>query len=247
MRLKQVNLIPREMVRGSILKQAGRAWRRNKKLRRIVLIVLAGFIMVNLLPLIMVGSSRKDAITAKKEVDNIKLEFQKLQTKNFELEKERSELLKDETAYRQQLDFLSTVSSEGKNYSHILKLLGELAPQDLWISRFVLKDSDIQISGSTLDSQLITRFMNELDTSGSFKDSYFISSEKQVFESHTLFNFQIGAKAGWFVEKAKKKTEIEGAAPDKGNNASLSAGGQGLTARDNKAQAPTLRPGELEQ
>lgn len=201
MRLKEVNLIPREMVRGSLLKQAGRIWRRNRKLRRIVLTALAGFVLVNLLPLIMIGSSRQDAITARKEVDDIKLEFQRLQMKNFELEKERSELFKDEVVYKQQLDFFSTVSSEGKEYAHLLKLLGELAPYDLWISRFVLKDSDIQISGSTLDSQLITRFMNGLDASGSFKNSHFISSEKQVFESHTLFNFQIGAKAGWFVEK----------------------------------------------
>jgi len=49
----------------------------------------------------------------------------------------------------------------------------------------------IQISGAALDSRLIVEFMDKLKDCSYFKEVRFVSSEKQVLDAHSVYNFQI--------------------------------------------------------
>ncbi len=75
--------------------------------------------------------------------------------------------------------------------------MAELVPEDLWINDLVFREEEFEISGSALDQQLITQFMNKLDESRVFRNSRFTSLEKKVAEDHTLYRFQITTEPLW--------------------------------------------------
>jgi len=145
-----------------------------------------------------------------------KVKLQQAQSQLLQLEKQKSGLVKEESVKKQRLELLLSTSSKERKYSSLLTFIATLVPQELWINQFVISESQIQISGTTLNPQLIIQFMNQLDNSGAFTNSHFASSEKQVIESHTVHNFQITTDPVWDIIQ-KKNGQPPGAA-DKNKN-----------------------------
>lgn len=202
MKLKPVNLISKGALKSNLLKRIKAFNRHNRQLTKFLVFGLIIIFTFTLLPILVLSSYKHNVASTKLAIENTKIKFKKLQSRNFQLEKLKSDLAKEETFLKQRSDLLFSTSSEGKRYSELLVLFSELLPQDLWIGRFIMNEGEILISGSTVNSQLIAELMNKLDQSKGFKNSSFISSEKQVIDSHTLYNFQISTEPGWSAKKA---------------------------------------------
>lgn len=207
MKLKPINLISKSALKSKLLKRIKAFNRQNRQLTRFIVFGLIGISLFTLIPILGVSSYKRNVASTNLAMEDTKIKFKKLQFRNFQLEKLKSDLAKEETLLKQRSDLLFSTSSKGKRYSELLALFSELLPQDLWISRFIMNEGEIQISGSTFNSQLIAELMNKLDASKGFKNSSFISSEKQIIDSHTLYNFQISTEPGWRSETTEQSAK----------------------------------------
>lgn len=203
MKLKSINLIPKSALTQSLLKQAVIGLRKNKDLRNLTVISLVISLSI-VLRLGLIAGIKHGLAGSKRIMQQTKLKLGQLQSQALELEKEKTDLLKQEQLQKQRLDFLGSSSSENKKYSKLLADISQLAPQDLWINRCVLSEQEIRITGSTLDNQLVTQFMDKLDQSGFLKNSSFVSSEKQVSDSHTIYNFEFTTQPAWKTAAGEK-------------------------------------------
>lgn len=196
MKLKSINLIPKEALKRPLVKQFASLYKKNKVFRRFA-IIFAGFIILNFIQALFVGISSWNLSRAKQNMQSAKVKLSQLQSQYLQIEKAKSALAKEEAQKKQRLDLLLSTSSQDRGYSAVLANISSLCPQDLWINNLILSEEEIQINGSTLNNQLITQFINNLDESNAFQDSRFTSSEKQVTDSHTLYNFQVTTQPVW--------------------------------------------------
>ncbi|MFH0855796.1 MAG: PilN domain-containing protein [Candidatus Omnitrophota bacterium] len=150
----------------------------------------------------MVNSYRLNIGLTKQAIEDTKTKFKKLQTRDFQAEKLKSGLIKEEALFKQRLDLLSSTVARSGGYCGLLASIAGLLPQDLWINRLIMNDNEIQVSGSTINSQLIADFMNKLDGCKDFRNTRFVSTEKQVIDSHVIYNFQIVTEPGWNQKKS---------------------------------------------
>lgn len=201
MKLKPVNLISKGALKDKLLERVKTFNRQNRQLTRFLVFGLTVILLVTLIPILTLSGYRRSVASTKLAIEGTKIKFKKLQSRNFQLEKLKSDLTKEETQLTQRSDLLFSTSSKGKRCSELLVLFSQLLPQDLWINRFIMSEDEIQVSGVALNSQLIAELMNKLDQSKGFKNSSFISSEKQIIESHTLYNFQVSTEPSWSEKK----------------------------------------------
>jgi len=189
-RLKPLNLIFR-----------GSPKRRSKHFFKFVILgLLLIFIFIGI-PAITVTSYRLKTTWTKRAIEDTKNRFKKTQSQNFQSEKLKADLTKEETQVKQLWDLLSSTESRGFGYSGLLLSIAGLLPQDVWITHLVMNDNEIQISGSTVSSQFIADLMTKLEECKDLKNSRFVSTEKQIFDSHTIYNFQIAAEPIWSENK----------------------------------------------
>ena len=185
-RLKPVNLISR-----------GQPKRQKKDLFQFMILgALIIFIFVAI-PASIVTSYRIKTARIKRTIEDTKIKFKKTQSQNFQSEKTKSDLTKEENLLKQRLDLLTSTELRGFGYSAVLLAIPELLPLDLWITHLVMNDNEIQISGATVSSQFIADFIGKLDGCKDFRNTRFVSTEKQVTESHTIYNFQVAAEPSW--------------------------------------------------
>jgi len=196
MRLKPVNLIPKEILKKPLAKQFLIMYKKSS--------IVRNCINISLLMLLIAASQYANLAVARDKVDiskqNMKLakaKLNRLQSQCLELENEKTVLSKEQYAMKQKLDLLATTMSDDRKYFKLLALITELMPQDLWIDRFVLTEAEVQISGSTFNNELITQFVEKIGKSEVFKNSRFISSEKQILDSRTVYTFQVSAEPVW--------------------------------------------------
>lgn len=202
MQLKTVNLIPKDVFKSQISRKVNSF---NGKATQLIMIIGFGGLLVFLFavtPALIVNPYKLSAAAAKYAIRDTKNKFKELQSDNFQLEKFKIDLAKEETFLTRRLNLLTSALSGERAYSKILLSISELLPQDLWINRFMMNEKEILISGSTLNSQLIAEFMNKLEACEDFKNSRFISSEKQIIDSHSIYNFQITLEPGWSLQSA---------------------------------------------
>lgn len=195
-KLKSINLIPKTALRQSLLKRTVILFHKDKILCNLSVIGLLISLSIAL-RIGLIAGIKQDLARTKQIMQQTKLKLGQLQSESLELEKEKVDLLKQTALQKQRIDFLSSTSSENKKYSKLLADISELAPQDLWINHCVLSEEEIRITGSTLDNQLVTQFMDKLDQSGFLKNSSFVSSEKEVSDSHTIYNFEFTSQPVW--------------------------------------------------
>lgn len=190
---KIINLIPRKARAGDWLRVFAAAVSANKKLRNILL--LAGIpVVLTLVQMMALGILDFQAAASDRMVREAKTRLSRAQSQALQMEKQKSDLLKEEAAKRQRLDYLLSSSSGDKKYAEALAAIGGLMPKDLWINEVALTDGQIQITGAAVNSDLIIAFTDKMDKSGFFKNSIFSSSEKQSVESYTIYNFQVAAE-----------------------------------------------------
>lgn len=169
----------------------------NKQLSKFIVFGFLLIFSLTLTPSLIVNSYKLNVASTKRAIVDTKIKFKKLQSQDFQAEKLKANLIKEEALLKQRLDLLSsTVVKKGGYFGLLLSIPG-LLPQDLWINRFVMNDNEILVSGSTLNSQLIADFMNKLEGCKFFRNARFISTEKQVIDSHTIYNFQIVIEPSW--------------------------------------------------
>lgn len=202
-KLKSINLIPENALKRSSLKQGLILYQRNKGLRWLITISLV-IVLAIIIRTVLITMFKKDLAESKQNMQRTKVKLEQEQSRALELEKIKSGLLKQDALQKQRLDFLGSTSSKDKKYSKLLADISNLTPQDLWLNRCVLVENEIHITGSTLDNQLITQFMDKLDRSGFLKNSSFVSSEKQVSDSHTIYNFEFVSQPVWDAAAGEK-------------------------------------------
>lgn len=203
MRLKAINLIPKEVFKKPFYRQILISYIKNRALRNVTIVVFciaaaSGF------QVFMVSGFEQNLSRAKRAMQEAKVKLNQQQSQYMNLEKIKSSLVKEELQKRQKLDLLLAASAQDIKYSQAITLIAELIPEDLWINNLVLSEGMVQITGSTLDNQLITQFMHKLDESKAFMGSRFTSSEKQVADSHTIYNFEITTLPLWNSQIASK-------------------------------------------
>lgn len=207
MKLKQVNLISKGVLKSPLLKEVKTV---NSTTRQLIMAIGFCGLLVFLFtatPAYIVKPYKLNAAAAKYAVRDAKNKFKELQSDNFQLEKFKIDLMKEENFLTQRFNLLSSTLSNEREYSRLLLSIANLLPQDLWINRFIMDENEILISGSTLNSQLIAELMNKLEACKDFRNSRFISSEKQIIDSHTLYNFQITVEPGWSQKTAVSSME----------------------------------------
>lgn len=202
MKIKQINLIPRDLLKKSPLEQARDLFYKDKKTRNII-IISALIIFITFIQLIAVAILGLNLKVIKFRAQRAKLELNRLQSQALELEKRKNELHKEESLKKEKLEQLLSASSGDKSYSELFEFIAGLAPAELWIKRFFASEQEVEIAGTALDPQLIIQFMNQLDESGAFRNSIFSSSEKEVLDSHAVYNFQISTTPIWEALKSK--------------------------------------------
>ncbi|OGX45241.1 MAG: hypothetical protein A3G38_00795 [Omnitrophica WOR_2 bacterium RIFCSPLOWO2_12_FULL_51_8] len=195
-KLKAVNLIPREILRKPLLRQFLSLCKRNRWFRYGAFAAAALALLV-IIHACAAGLWQINFAAAKNAAQQAKTRLAQLQTQFLELEKQKAGLFKEQAAKQQELDFLSSTMSGEKKYSKLMALISGFVPEDLWVNHFTFSGAEVQIIGSMLNNQLVSQFMENLDKSGVFKNSAFTYSEKQVIENHTIYNFQITTEPIW--------------------------------------------------
>lgn len=199
-KLKRINLIPAELRKKAA--SGKRAVRGIENIRHKIipafLILVFSFSAARIFDFMV---ARQKVVKVKHAMDASKVKLNKMQAEYMRLEKLKDVRVKEETEVKKKLTLLLSTSSKNKRYSPLLTALSELTPKDLWINKCVINNSQVQISGSTMGNQIIVEFMNKMDGSGNFKNSRFVSCEKQITDTNIVYNFQIAADVVW--EEAK--------------------------------------------
>lgn len=212
MKLKPVNLIPRGALKRPWLKRLMAFSWQNRQLSRFIVFGFALILFFIAAPAIIVNSYKFKVSSTKRAIEDTKIKFKKMQSQDFQAEKLKASLTKEETLLRQRADLLSSTMVKNGGYAGLSLVISGILPQDVWLSRFIMNDDEIQISGSTVNSQLIADFMDKLEAAKDFRNTRFVSTEKQVVESHTIYNFQIITEPSWSLKRtlssaAKKAKE----------------------------------------
>jgi len=208
LKLKPVNLISKSALKRPLLARLKLFVGENKQLSKLMFL---GFLLILFLaatPAFIVHNYKLNVASTKRAIADTKIKFKKLQSQDFKAEKLKADLTKEEMLLKQHLDLLSTTTVKNGGYFGLLLSIPGLMPQDLWINRFVMNDNEIMVSGSTLGSELVSDFMNKLEGCKNFKNTRFISSEKQVIDSHTIYNFQIAMEPSWSQKMTLPGTAI---------------------------------------
>ena len=195
-KMRQINLIPKELLKKSPLETALELFNKNKKLRNIF-IIIALALFISFIQVLAIGILSLNLSLYNRRIQQAKVKLNRLQSQSLEFEKQKNALVKEEGIKKERLRQLLSTSSNSKSYSELFEFIAGLAPQELWIKQFSVTQDQIDIAGLTLNPQLIIQFMNQLDESGAFKGSFFSSSEREVLNNHTVYNFQISTTPIW--------------------------------------------------
>lgn len=191
MRIKQINLFPRDGFKGSLVGRLRYFGRYNRRMVKLLGGAVFALLSLIIIPASVVHTYRYKTVLLKEEIANTKVKFKKLQSQDFQLEKMKAELKTEQSRLAVMLETLSsTMGPEGGYVSRLAALAGA-ASRDLWLNNVVMDGKGIQISGAALDSRLIVEFMDKLKDCSYFKEVRFVSSEKQVSDAHSVYNFQV--------------------------------------------------------
>ena len=203
-RPKQVNLVNEE-----ILKKAfPRKVKSKGGLIRVMFVMLVvAFTYIGTQQLSKVVASNLKVTEAKRKMQAAKTKLSQVRSQALDLEKNKNELIKEEALKNQRLEFLLFTSSQETDFANLLTLITTYIPQDLWIDNFGITGSQVEISGTALNPQLITQFINQLNSSGTFNNSHFTSSQKLDIEPQPVHNFKITTEPVWEVLTKGKKDD----------------------------------------
>ena len=200
---KTINLIPGAIAKKSAKKGAPGLLGRHK--------MITTFVVLALIPAALfakqvyeIGIMEAKLAASKNKVQQTKVSLNQTQSQSLQLEKQKSDLLKELATRTQSLQLLLSTTPGNQNYAGLLEALVGLMPQDVWLGQIVLTDGQIQLTGAALNPELIVQFTTQMDKSGEFKNSALSSSERQALDSRTIYNFKVAAEPIWAALAGKK-------------------------------------------
>ena len=201
---KTVNLIPRAIVKKTAGKKSAPGLFGQHK-------IIVTFFVLALIPAALFAKQMYEIsimeaklAASKNKVQQTKASLNQTQSQSLQLEKQKSDLLKELATRKQSLDLLLSTTPGNQNYAGLLEALIGFMPQDVWLGQIVLTDGQIQLTGAALNPELIVQFTTQMDKSGSFKNSALGSSERQALGARTVYNFKVSAEPVWASLAGKK-------------------------------------------
>jgi type IV pilus assembly protein PilN len=164
----------------------------KKKETAVQQIVLAGVAaaIVALIVTSLYLVKRVQISTAKSDISAANTKINELKTKIGKLE----ELKTLKTQVKQKLDVLSQLRKNKMGPAQRLATLSDSTPDQLWLTGYNEKDSDIRISGIATTEELIATFMKSLESSNDFMAVELVVSEQTESAGTKLKKFEITMK-----------------------------------------------------
>jgi len=200
---KLINLIPREAPKKAAAGGAPGFLARYKILGNIILLLI-GPVAYAVWQAIEINTLQEQLKLTQGKLKGAKTNLNQTQSQSVQMEKEKADLTKELDGRKLRLQQLLSTTPAGKNYAKMLEELVGFMPKDLWLGQAVLGDEQLQLTGSAMSPELIVQLTNQMDKSGAFKGSVFTSSERQLVESRTVYNFKITAEPVWAALGGKK-------------------------------------------
>ncbi len=147
--------------------------------------------------IVLVGKLRWEVAESKRKTHDAKLKLSQAQSQLLQLEKDKVALLTEEENLKKKQSLLVSTMSEGKSFSGALAAFAAQVPENVWLTQLALSKEEVVLSGTTYEAQMITQFMNDLNSSGKFSNSRFTSSEKQLLEAQSVQTFSMTTQPVW--------------------------------------------------
>ncbi len=204
---RPINLLPKDTSGKFFARQIRKFYGKNYLLKIATFIIFVFAAMtVSQVAAISVYKYRLKAV--KGDLQKAKVRLKQLQSEGLIYQKAKAGLLKEESIKKQRLDFLLSTTSEEKSYSGLLVQIARLLPKEVWVSHIIMSDTEVELAGSTLNNQTITQLMNKMDSTDFFTHTRFNSSEKQVIDSHTIYNFELTTEPVWAAKTVRHSEEL---------------------------------------
>lgn len=208
--MKRVNLIPVERQKGVLTKSWLRKRLRNPRFRLISASVI-GFVVVSHLWNTTAVSRYRRQISAKsKLIEELETESATLKIQTEEIQEEKELVNNQISRLKKKLIFLDKERKEGYKWSPILVQISNLIPKEVWVNKISLDKDVIIISGTTVNSNLISKFMVALEERGYFRDTTFNYTQRTKLDDKNVMKFEVLTRL-----KGKASERLSGSKPVK--------------------------------
>ncbi len=189
--MKRLNLIPRQAEKGQPSLSGKATFLRTPTFK--ALLVILTFLAIGISAQFLYSQQFKWKINiAKKELQAVKTNLSRLQSQQLNLAKEHQDLVKKKLLVDARLEYLKMAgAAKSEGLSDVLAYLPMLMPDEIWINKLSISREQMVIAGSTLDNQLVSELMDNLNKSKRFKESSFQFTQKSKVGDMTLYNFEI--------------------------------------------------------
>jgi type IV pilus assembly protein PilN len=164
----------------------------KKKETAVQQFIIAGVVVVIIA--LLVGSlylvKRVQITSAKSDISAANTKINELKTKIGKLE----ELKTLKTEVKKKLDVLAQLRKNKVGPAQRLSTLSDLTPDQLWLTGYSEKDSDVRISGIATTEELIALYMRALEASNDFMAVELVVSEQIDIAGTKLKKFEITMK-----------------------------------------------------
>ena len=129
-----------------------------------------------------------DIKTTDRQIQQAKAEISKIDRVIGEVEK----IKQQKVALEEKLHTIQTLETNRKYLVEVFNEIAKLMPSDTWIKQIEIEDQEININGSSVDNQLIGKFLGGLDDSILFGDlEYGPSKQKEFKGGIRYFDFSV--------------------------------------------------------
>ena len=129
-----------------------------------------------------------DIATTKRQIQQAKTEISKIDRVIGEVEK----IKQQKVALEEKLHTIQTLETNRKYLVQVFNEIARILPSDTWIKEVDIQDQEVNLSGSSVDNQLIGHFLGELDDSPLFGQIEYGPSKQREFKGGIrYFDFSV--------------------------------------------------------
>lgn len=188
--MKRFNLIPKQGKKGRQISAPLTILKKWAFSRVVTLILILSVVIA--LPNIISKRRRDNLAKAKQQIEAMKNEVRRLQTRRLQSAKDYDSLIKKKLSADERLQYLKEAKLDKPGeLSRALAYLPTLIPDEVWINKLTVNRDAVIINGSTLNNQAVSKFMDNLNRSRGFKGSNFNFTQKNELGESTLYSFEI--------------------------------------------------------
>ena len=188
--MKRFNLMPKQDKRGQSLSAPGSILKNWKLNLAVVFVIILAVAMA--LPNVISRHIENNLLEIKQQTEAMKQERVRLLNRRQQTAKDYDLLMKKKVISDGRFQYLKEAKM-GKpgELSQSLAYLTTLIPDEIWINKLSIYRDSIIINGSTLNNEAVSKFMDNLNGSNSFKESSFNFTQKGETSQAALYNFEI--------------------------------------------------------